>query len=985
MNQQTQTDWYAKRLNILKSRRQASEADVCDQLVRPILTRVLHFDEEEIFAQKAGSKLSLGGGRPDFVCIPDGIKRCNVIVEVKKLGTNLEKRTGTNWSSSPQDQLHTYLNRHENATRGSWGILTNGEDWHVVRKDAEFLSPGVFTEPLGERRFAGTISEVEKLLAPVLSLDQAIPESRTSDRSWLQEIQDSTSPRTLLNKLVGQANVTNTPHDRLAWRDIGSYGAPGQLLTRKVAFACAQFNYPDGMIAPGDIREELIQHLEPDVGRVVGVAFSDSHPELERQCRAFLITEGEIFVTAQVDPCLPGPRVARQFEILAKNYSTESVDSVIDAFLITPLRREFHEEIQKWFGRFTLQGSNDLRHLIRIMFTWLLQSRGVLPDDTLWLPSAQARRHNEVQNHIEWVFGSVLGTEFENRLQSYELHPWQVDLLNTLPFLNGSMFRQLKESERPEPIDNDAYLNDEFGLFRILSSYDWTLRESNGYESESAIDPSMLGDMFEILMLHSDGVRIEKGFGGAEHRKMPGGTYYTPSDLADEMATDAIGAWLSSRLADLDFNVTRDLVHPIRGIDTVQNLGEDQLVAIQDATKELTVLDPCCGSGAFTVAALHAIWRVRTRIEELKTRLRAIEREPYAQGTDLIEEIIENQLHAVDIHPMAVLITRLRLMISVIDLRTKEHKKEIDIRPLPNLETRCVAANTLETNVSGKGDSYYELGDIELQRSLRDLAAARQMYTSAHTSEEKANALQMESEARDSLRTSFVIQGYGDDFPWLEDDLLGFEASPIQADIRDVLPAPMSQHGERGWDIVLGNPPYQRPDSTDASRVIELGYIGTDNLYLLFLEAALVQLRPKGCLTMVVPNSIAFGNTKKHKGLRVKLESRFSRVDIRTYDNRPNTMFPKLPWLKGKDGSNENAQRVTVVIGSGTGTSTPAEIYSEGLIRIVNSQRNSIMQRSRSGVQQPRHIPQWTQAATLELRDLLEKMWIPPPPEKCPV
>ena len=193
--------------------------------------------------------------------------------------------------------------------------------------------------------------------------------------------------------------------------------------------------------------------------------------------------------------------------------SDPSADAILDALSSAPLHRQFHEEVAEWFaagadGLDERQRGNRLRHLIRVMFAWLLQVRGVLPDDALWLPTQKPRGNYAVHRHVVWLFTEVLATPKGDRAEVS--NEWQRSLVESVPFLNGSLFTKLPPKERASQISNAEYIGPH-GLLTILSRYDWTLSDRTGYESESAVDPSMLGEMFERLMLAVDGPRQEAG------------------------------------------------------------------------------------------------------------------------------------------------------------------------------------------------------------------------------------------------------------------------------------------------------------------------------------------------------------------------------------------------------------------------------------------------------------------------------------------
>ena len=118
---------------------------------------------------------------------------------------------------------------------------------------------------------------------------------------------------------------------------------------------------------------------------------------------------------------------------------------------------------------------------------------------------------------------------------------------------------------------------------------------------------------------------------------------------------------------------------------------------------------------------------------------------------DRLEKIIERQLHAVDLHPMAVLITRLRLFIALVDAQWQQARQEI--APLPNLETRIMTADSLRIEVAG---AQRAIGVDAIEHATQDLVTARQMWTTAHLPDEKESATELEHEARRALKQALL-------------------------------------------------------------------------------------------------------------------------------------------------------------------------------------------------------------------------------------
>ena len=944
-----EADWYADTLAELEAKNAVTEADVSARLIRPVLIRILGFTESDISAEASGQKPAGRRVRPDFICTRDGAGTATAIVEVKNLGVDLAKRQGPRWRSSPIGQLHGYLSQHPQSVVGTWGIVTNGTHWVIHHRDAEDISPHEMTPPACAR----TEKEVRELLKPlkhVIEAERATrhgsPQPRRQTARWLDAVSSCATPSEFLKSIDPKRPVRK--EKQWACQEAAPVLLAGELLERPTLVACMAADYPDGYLSPGDIAQELGPLSE--AGSITGVAYID-RPESGRRCRGFILQNDILRTTALIDPALPGPRAQRQFEALADGKTKPK--QALDALSAVPLHRRFHEEVGRWFAR-TEGDRNDLHHMIRVMFAWLLQERGVLPNDALWRPGTVPDGPLAVHEHIIWLFSQVLATPHANREPEHH-DDWRSELVNTVPFLNGSLFSKRPSDEMPAVLHNPMYLGRD-GLLSILGRYDWTLSDRAGNASETAIDPAMLGELFEQLVLRTDGVRIE----GGGNRKMPGGAYYTPQDLVEEMTADALGEWLCRRVPTIERTAARALVLPnVPAEPPWRDWPRPVKDAVAKQLKAVTVFDPCCGSGAFTVAMLQALWRSRTRLSNRHLPVREM------------EHVVENQLHAADIHPTAVLITRLRLFVALMDAQCRSSvATDETTNPLPNLETRCMTVNTLCVELNGQE----RFGGQAWDDAMDDIRSAREMWTVAHHPDEKADAIRMEHEARERVRSLGSGWGVADDLDWLDADFLSSTAPPATHDVRKLFPAPKT-----GWDIVIGNPPYQRPDEADRLRGKQLGYAGyAANLYLMFIEASLHVVHPHGgCITLVVPHSIVFRRSKAFQTVRRRIETVAERIRIRTYDNRPQPAFPRLPWLKGSTSANDNSQRatiMTILMGTPSPPKGQSVVHSTGLIRMGAKSRATDIRATSPSQPQPTHTMQWTQAPTPELRSLLSAM-----------
>jgi len=275
-----------------------------------------------------------------------------------------------------------------------------------------------------------------------------------------------------------------------------------------------------------------------------------------------------------------------------------------------------------------------------------------------------------------------------------------------IPFLNGGLFDPINDYDW---VHTDIFLpNDLFsnscktkqgdkgdGILDIFDRYNFTVKEDEPLEKEVAVDPEMLGKVFENLLEVKD--RKSKG------------TYYTPREIVHYMCVQSLISYLSTELVG---KVSRDDFEML--IKHGETVGENEARVeaigketqtyyyklpetirinaklIDERLANIKICDPAIGSGAFPVGMMTEI--VRTR-KMLSTYIKESGRTIY----NFKRDCIHNSLYGVDIDPGAVEIAKLRLWLSlVVD---EEDIKEI--KPLPNLEYKIMQGNSLLEEFEG--------------------------------------------------------------------------------------------------------------------------------------------------------------------------------------------------------------------------------------------------------------------------------------------
>lgn len=428
------------------------------------------------------------------------------------------------------------------------------------------------------------------------------------------------------------------------------------------------------------------------------------------------------------------------------------------------------------------------------------------------------------------------------------------------------------------------------GLLHILHAYKFTIVENTPVDQEIALDPELLGKVFEnLLASYNEETKTTA-------RKQTG-SFYTPRPIVEYMVDESLkvhltGALTKVGMSEQDAQAGLDILFTYT--ERTHPFSEREVATLLDAIHTCKILDPACGSGAFPMGMLHKLvyiihkldpdnarWKqlqidAAAKIPDLSARdtaIAAIERD-FADNEDDYGRklyLIENCLYGVDIQPIAIQISKLRFFISLVcDQRTNRNRRDNHgIRPLPNLETKFVAADTLiglpemdqwalvphrvyqiETEIEALYHSHFAI-----QRRDQKLALQRKI---------KGLRDELGKLLAESLGSSKKAQHIADWDPFNPQAVAGF-FDPLWMFGRSL--------GE-GFDIVIGNPPYLRvqgiqqanPAAADYYKRNYVSATGSFDLYVLFMERGLQLIRDGGVLNYINPDK--WVNASFGKGIR---------------------------------------------------------------------------------------------------------------------
>ncbi len=559
------------------------------------------------------------------------------------------------------------------------------------------------------------------------------------------------------------------------------------------------------------------------------------------------------------------------------------------------------------------------------------------------------------------------------RYESYFKDPQLfVNLANhTVPFLNGGLFDCLDEKDKNlyydgfsdreavkkalivpdylffgEEVGKDIDLSEWYGdkkkkkvsargIIDILKRYNFTVEENTPFDQEVSLDPELLGKVFENLLASYNPETKTTA------RKQTG-SFYTPREIVQYMVDESLVAHLKRTVGDDLETQYRQLM---QYTDESVDLTKEQRKQIMQSLYNCKVLDPACGSGAFPMGMLQQMVHILNRIDpgnEMWKEMmlnKAIDETSDAYRTASSDErreiiadiersfdesvnrpdyarklyLIENCIYGVDIQPIAIQISKLRFFISlVVDQKSNDNPAEnFGIRPLPNLEAKFVAANTL-IGLDKKDASLFDSTEIKAKEN--ELKIAKHKIFGAKTVRTKRKYRQIVNDLR--LEIAEMLEDCGAVGNAEAQLLASWDMFDQNAYARFFDPEWMFDVKD-GFDIVIGNPPYisapaqisnkqlakQRKDIIASKRFKSL-YQKWD-LYIPFIELGMDHIcKHEGLCTMIVPYPLT--NQLYAKILRKMIVTSFDMFEIvdlngtKIFENA--TVSNCIPFIKKSQG-----------------------------------------------------------------------------------
>ena len=431
-----------------------------------------------------------------------------------------------------------------------------------------------------------------------------------------------------------------------------------------------------------------------------------------------------------------------------------------------------------------------------------------------------------------------------------------ISLFAEIPFLNGGLFECLDKTKYADGVEqcynfdgfsrndarfvdgrfkhravvpNNLFFEPEKGLIPILSRYNFTIEENSPEEQQVALDPELLGKVFENLLGAYNPETKETA-------RNQSGSFYTPREIVNYMVDESLIAYLG------DNAFVRSLFRTDFSFDKTKT---DDYQKIAEKLKAVKVLDPACGSGAFPMGLLNRMIDILERIS------------PDERVYDLKLSVIENCLYGSDIQSIAAQITKLRFFISLIcDCEKDASKPNFGIPTLPNLETKFVSANSLiaKKKKPAQGNLFE---NPEIEPTKNELAEIRHKHFSAKSASTKHRLREKDQALRQKLAKLL-----SDDDNFAPEDAKQLAAwNPYDQNAVSPFFDPEWMFGVAdGFDIVIGNPPYIQLQNNggELAKLYEncnySTFARTGDIYCLFYERGWQLLKKNGHLCYITSN-----------------------------------------------------------------------------------------------------------------------------------
>ncbi len=594
------------------------------------------------------------------------------------------------------------------------------------------------------------------------------------------------------------------------------------------------------------------------------------------------------------DPSLTDLEVAFDIETVTKEFFEKykelyfRLKEYLDSLIAKDktIRKDFKEK-----GITTVDFAK--KTLGQIVFLYFLQKKGwfgVAPDEQWgegtkkFLRKVFERREEYGDNFFNDILEPIFYKALAQDRGTKSIYP---DLNNCrMPFLNGGLFEPMNgylwetiNINIPDELFSNSYKDEKTGdigdgILDVLDRYNFTVNEDEPLEKEVAVDPEMLGKVFENLLDIKD--RKSKG------------AFYTPREIVHYMCQESLINYLYTKInnkipyCDLelfirngDRIIENDMIALARQEKNIEKYGREytdksyslllpvavrtRAVKLDSFLKNIKVVDPAVGSGAFALGMINEIVRAR---KVLNVYLK----KDISDG-EFKKHAVIHSIYGVDIDPGAVEITKLRLWLALVVDEEIPH-------PLPNLEYKIMQGDSLISEYEGvklfdediltkreqeATQSVLGLGFRKKESDLK-MKTLRDKVISFINESEHGKKQNLKKEI-DILKWEFIEETLKEQG---REDKLGEIKKLRQKNIRPFFIWKLEFSDvfkdEGGFDVVIGNPPYvqlQKEGGRLAKMYKDQGYktfARRGDVYSLFYERGWQLLKENGSLCFITSN-----------------------------------------------------------------------------------------------------------------------------------
>ena len=649
------------------------------------------------------------------------------------------------------------------------------------------------------------------------------------------------------------------------------------------------------------------------------------------------------YLVGENEPCATAYQ--QLFPLFENDFVSVTLDDLEEAFSVERVTKEFFDKYAEKFYQLKdyLENNSEFKEesqahgftaeqfakklLGQIVFLYFLQKKGWLgvginSDWGTGSPNFMRKIFQDNESTGKNFFDEVLEPLFYtalnvDRSRKNDLYP---KLNLRIPFLNGGLFEELDNYDWQKnnfSIPNEIFSNaaskgrDADGILDIFDRYNFTINEDEPTEREVAIDPEMLGKVFENLLDVS--TRKSKG------------AFYTPREIVHYMCRETLISYLVEKSkiseetirnfilygdyfkdADIaNFAENKDLQISDEIFSPAQNVN--RLAELDKFLQAVKVADLAVGSGAFLLGMLNEITKAREVLTAYLNfgKTEKLERNLY----DLKLETIKNSIFACDIEPSAVDIAKLRLWLTiVIDDEPTADKNSFKPKPLPNLDCNIICGNSLidefegvqlikhskvlnnMAEAKGQGLLLQEEIDIRIAELIR--LQKNLFHESDHARKEEYRRY-----IRD-IYDGIILEQLAGNSALVKRYKLATQQKSLPFILWQLyFPTVFKENG--GFDIIVGNPPYGAKISTADKKVVKKKFLctktitgkqkGSTDTFALFIEKSFNLCNTGGIVNLIVPMSVTSSDSMT--ALHNLLEKNCRVIRVSSYSNRPKQIF----------------------------------------------------------------------------------------------